>query len=214
MPFVKQSASTPAAYGTQKEINMSAKFAVLTGTALTSAIAGRAKAVATFTEREHQIAYSALNHSAIHNDPKYLNALYTATPVNYRKGLVSWSVAFGNVAFDKKTGVFTYVKNKKTDMDGAMDIAPANFEKQAKAGQAVEKPFDEVAYLESVVAKFADKGGDLRVLQALKGALTLSKTSVIAASKAEKVPAKAKTAKPAPATAPAQEAAAEVAVAA
>lgn len=185
---------------------MSAKFVVLTGSALTSAIAGRAKAVSTFTEREHQIAYSALNHCSISNDPKYLNALYTATPANYRKGLVLWSVEYGNVAFDQKTGAFKYAKGKTFNMDSAMDIAPANFEKQAKAAkEAKETAFDEIKYLEGVVAKFEDKKGSPRILQALKGALTMAKSEAIEAAKAPAKPAKVKKPKAVAPVAPVEE---------
>ncbi|EUB97291.1 hypothetical protein PMI07_000867 [Rhizobium sp. CF080] len=181
-----------------------AKFVVLTGSKLNSAINGFGKVVSTFSEREHQLAYSALNHVELHNDPKYLNALYAVTPVNYRKGLVSWSTAFGKVSFDKATSVFTYVKGKASKMDEAMEIAPANYERSAGKAKS-EKEFDEVAYLEKVVSTLTEKGASPRILQAVKGALTLAKTPnvVVAPVKAEK-PAKAKAVKAAPAAAPEQ----------
>ena len=179
-----------------------AKFQVLTGSKLNSAINGFGKTVATFSEREHQLAYSALNHVELHNDPKYLNALYAVTPVNYRKGLVSWSVAFGKVSFDKAAGAFTYVKGKASKMEEAMNVAPAAYERAA-GKETTKSAFDEVKYLERVIAKMEEEGASPRVLQAVKGALTLARTPVIvqAPAKVEK-PAKAKTVKAAPATAP------------
>lgn len=169
-----------------------AKFVVLTGSKLNAAISGFGKVVSTFAEREHQLAYSALNHVELHNDPKYLNALFAVTPVNYRKGLVSWSTAFGKVSFNTETRVFEYAKGKTSNMDEAMEIAPANYEK-AKGKPRDEKAFDEVKYLEKVVATLTEKSADPRVLQAVKGALTLAKTpaAAIVAPKPEK-PAKAK----------------------
>ncbi|CCF19148.1 protein of unknown function [Pseudorhizobium banfieldiae] len=168
------------------------KFVVLTGSKLNNAIKGFVKAAATFTEKEHQLAYSALNHVELHNDPKYLNALYAVTPANYRRGLVSWSTAFGKVKFDDKARVFEFAKGKKSDMAQAMEIAPANYEKATKGKPAAA--FDEVKYLESVVKKLEENGGSPRVLQAVKGALTLAKTPIVAApAKAPKAAPAAKT---------------------
>ncbi|MCM0751527.1 hypothetical protein DEA98_09985 [Brucella pseudogrignonensis] len=67
-----------------------ANFKVLKGNALGKAIEGRGEAIATFTEKEHQLAYSAIAHLDEHNDAKYVNALYAVTPVNYRAGLRAW----------------------------------------------------------------------------------------------------------------------------
>ena len=171
-------------------------FQILTGSALKSAIAGRAKAAASFTEREHQLAASCLMHVEQHSCPSHLNALYQATPTNYRAGLVAWSTAFGRVAFDKSTGAFTFAKGKKTDVDGLLAIAPANFEKQAKASARAEKEFDVAAYLAKVVDTLTNKDADPRILQAVKGALNLAKMPA-PVEKAEK-PAKApKATKPA-----------------
>lgn len=159
-------------------------FQILTGSALKSAIAGRAKAAASFTEREHQLAASCLMHVEKHSCPSHLNALYQATPTNYRAGLASWSAAFGRVVFDKSTGAFTFAKGKKTDVDGLLAIAPANFEKQAKSART-EKEFDVAAYLAKVVDTLTNKDADPRVIQAVKGALNLTKMPAPVA-KAEK----------------------------
>lgn len=171
-----------------------AKFEILTGKKLSNAIAGRGKAVATFTEREHQLAYSALHHVEMHSCPSHLNALLAGTPANYRRGLVAWASAFGKVKFDGEARSFEYAKDKKSDMDGALEVAPANYEKAAKGAGKDKSAFDEVAYLDRVVKKLEEEGADPRVLQAVKGALTLAKTPVVAPVKQ----AKPKAPKPAP----------------
>lgn len=176
-----------------------AKFQVLTGKALSTAIAGRAKAVATFTEREHQLAYSALNHVELHSDPKYLNALFDVTPANYRKGLVSWATAFGKVSFDVKERAFAYAKGKKSDMDSALEIAPANYEKQA--GKKAASTFDEVVYIERALKKLEEENASFRVIQAMKGVLQIAKSAHLTVA-AEQKPAKVKTAKAKPEAAP------------
>lgn len=159
-----------------------AQFQILTGKALNAAIAGRAKAVATFTEREHQIAYSALHHVELHNDPKYLNALYAVTPANYRKGLRSWSAAFGKVKFDDKAGEFVYVAGKKSNMEGALEVAPANYEKAA-GKKSDGGDFDEVTYLERVLKKLEDNKANPRTIQAMRGVLTVAKSAFIETSR-------------------------------
>ena len=183
-----------------------AKFQVLTGKALTSAIAGRAKAVATFTEREHQIAYSALNHVELHSDVKYLNSLFDVTPANYRKGLVSWATAFGKVSFDSKERVFAYAKGKKSDMEQAMEIAPANYEKSQGKGKAAGT-FDEVVYIERALKKLEEENASFRVIQAMKGVLQVAKSAHLTVAAPAK-PAKAKAVKAAPAPAEQQQIAA------
>lgn len=165
-----------------------AKFEILTGSKLKNAIAGRGKAVATFTEREHQIAYSALHHVEMHSCPSHLNALLDATPANYRRGLVSWATAFGKVSFDAETRAFEYAKGKKSDMEAALEVAPANYEKSTKGADKPKSAFDEIAYLERAVKKFEDENADPRVLQALKGALTLAKAPAAAATPKPKAP--------------------------
>lgn len=181
-----------------------AKFQVLTGSKLNNAINGFSKAVATFAEREHQLAYSALNHVELHNDPKYLNALFNVTPANYRNGLKSWATALGKVTFNAETRMFEYAKGKVSDMTTAMEVAPANYEK-AKGKQRAPAAFDEVAFLERMVKKMEEEGASPRVLQAVKGALTLAKSpAIVAEATPAAKPAKAKTVKAAPAPAPAQ----------
>lgn len=160
-------------------------FAVLTGAAIGKAIASFGKQIATFKAREHQLAYSALNHVEMHNDPKYLNALYAATPANYRAGLRAWSAAFGRVSFDDKaeSGPFVYAKGKTADMDGALAVAPADYVKAQKA-ETAEKAFDEVVELEKIIKRFAEKGATMRTLNSLK--LALSQARLGLAPEAEK----------------------------
>lgn len=159
------------------------KFTVLTGKALSAAIAGRAKAVATFTAREHQIAYSALNHVEMHNDPKYLNALYAVTPVNYRRGLVAWASAFGKVSFDAKQVAFVYSKNKKSDMPAAMDIAPANYQRKATKAETV---FDEIQYLERALKKLNAEGASPQTIKAMEGVIRVAKSAHLSIVKSDK----------------------------
>ena len=74
-------------------------FAILTGKSLKTAVASYGKTAATFTEKTHQLAYSALNHVEQHHDAIYCNAIYSATPKNYRAAVVKLMTAFGKVAF-------------------------------------------------------------------------------------------------------------------
>lgn len=165
-------------------------FTILTGKTLATAIEGRAKAVATFTEREHQLAYSALHHVELHNDPKYLDALYAVTPVNYRKGLRSWAGAFGKVKFDDATGKFEFVKGKTSKMDDALAIAPANYEKATKGKD--KSDFDEVEFLTRALKKLTDNGGSPMSIRAIEGAIRSLKISVIETSREDKPARKAK----------------------
>lgn len=111
-----------------------ATFKVLKGDALGKAIEGRGEAIATFTEKEHQLAYSAIAHLEEHNDAKYVNALYAVTPVNYRAGLRAWVGAFAKAKFEKESQTFVYAKGKESNLEKALEIAPANYAKEANAG--------------------------------------------------------------------------------
>lgn len=168
-------------------------FAILTGKALKSAIAGRAKAAATFTEREHQIAYSCLHHLEVNSCPSHLNALLDATPVNYRRGLIAWASAYGKAKMNPETRQFEFSKTKKSDLPAALIVAPANYQKMVKAADETKaKEFDEIAYLERMIKAFGEKGGSARVAKALDGALTLAKSTAIADMRSQaNAPAKA-----------------------
>lgn len=184
-----------------------AQFSVLKGKNISKAIAGFGAKAATFSALVHQIAYSALDHVEQHHDACYVQQFYDAAPVNYRAMLVNWFTNFGRVTFDAKALTFTYAKSKASDMDGAMAVSPADFQKEKKGG-ASEKTDTQEKVLASAITRLEairEKGGkvDPRVIQAIKGALAIvegkadAKPTLI---KAEK-PAKAKkAAKAAPAT--------------
>lgn len=170
-----------------------ATFQVLKGGALGKAITGQGKAIATFTAREHQLAYSSLAHmeasdgKEASNDVKYLNALLAVTPSNYRKGLVSWACAFGRVSYEVETREFAYAKAKKADLAAAMEIAPANYEKASKSDET-KKPFDEITYIERALKKLTDEGASHRVIKAMEGVLNVAKTSHLTIVKTDKAP--------------------------
>ncbi|OCX12688.1 hypothetical protein QV13_24125 [Mesorhizobium hungaricum] len=131
-------------------MNMTA-FAILTGKSLKTAVASYGKTAATFTEKTHQLAYSALNHVEQHHDAIYCNAIYSATPKNYRAAVVKWMTAFGKVAFDAVKLVFTYAKGKKSDLPAAFTTSPADYEKDKKSTEAKAK-----APLVDRIGKIAD----------------------------------------------------------
>ncbi|MEN5275776.1 hypothetical protein ABE527_02385 [Brucella sp. TWI432] len=161
------------------------QFNVLKGAALGKAITGQGKAIATFTAREHQLAYSALAHLDEHNDAKYLNALYAVTPANYRGGLRAWVLAFGKASFEADNNEFAYAKGKKSDLEKAMEIAPANYAKEAKGGKA-EQPFDEIEYLEKALKRLQDKGATIQTIKAMEGVVRVAKGTALTVIKAEK----------------------------
>lgn len=148
-------------------------FTVLKGKALSAAIKGRAKVASTFTEREHQLAYSALAHVDEHHDVIYVQRLLEVTPKNYQPGLIAWATAFGKCKYDRKAEQFSYVKSKKSDLPAAMKVAPANYQKAATA--KTQAAFDEVKALESVIAKFEKNKASTVTVRALKAALAIAK---------------------------------------
>ncbi|NEH72287.1 hypothetical protein [Rhizobium leguminosarum] len=160
-----------------------AQFAIITGKALKNAIAGRGAQIATFTQREHQLAVSALAHLGEHNDVIYVQALYDMSPANYQRGLRLWFCEFGKCTFKAnesgKGGVFVYAKSKATDIEGAMKVAPANFEKEAKEGTTEAKAFSVTDYLAKVVEKLTKEGADVRVIRAIEGAQKVAAGPVV-----------------------------------
>lgn len=177
------------------------KFAILTGKALKSAIASRGKQIASFTEREHQLAVSALAHVAEHNDVCYVQALYDMTPANYRPGLRKWFMEFGKVGFDAKALKFTYVKTKVFNIEGAIEVAPANFEKAVREKSGEQSAFDQVKFLTRALAVLQDKGTP-EVVKAVQGALRLAEKAaktptltVVEGGKADETAAEAAPAK-------------------
>jgi hypothetical protein len=157
---------------------------ILTGKALKAALNGYGKAVSTFKAKEHQLAVSALNHAAEHNDPIYLNALFAATPRNYQAGLRNWTLAFGNVAFDKESGAFVHAAKKAAKVQESMLVAPADYGKES-AGK--ETAFDIIAGLSSFVKRAKEKGfeGSAEVKD-LEGILRRWQLKVVKESKESK----------------------------
>jgi hypothetical protein len=152
-----------------------AQFQVLEGKKIAGAIKGFGAKAATFSTLVHQIAYSAINHVEQHHDAIYCNAFYNALPVNYRKMVTDYMTAFGKVSFDAKELVFAYSKGKKSDLETALTVSPAEFQRQKKAGM------ERVDTVEKALASFLtrlqaikDKSGlDPRVLSAAKGIAAL-----------------------------------------
>lgn len=178
-----------------------AKFEIISGKALKSAIAGRGKAIATFTEREHQLAVSALAHLDQHNDPIYVQALYDMSPANYKRGLRLWFVEFGKCTFkadDKGNGgAFVLAKKQPTNLDGAMEVAPANFEKAEKEKTREAKAFSTVDYLAKVVEKLKKEDADVTVIRAVEGALRVAGGPVLVVRNQKPLPAAAEKKAPA-----------------
>lgn len=160
-----------------------AQFAILSGKALKSAIAGRGAQIATFTQREHQLAVSALAHLGDNNDPIYVQALYDMSPSNYRTGLRLWFCEFGKCTFkadeNGKGGAFVLAKKRETNLEGAMKVAPANFMKEVNAAAAPAKDFSAADYLAKVVEKLTKEGADPRVIRAVEGAQKVAAGPVV-----------------------------------
>lgn len=132
--------------------------ALLAGSKLGNAIKSHGKAAATFREREHVLAASALNHLQEHGGVEHIQALYEMTPSNYRPALRQWATEFGRCTFkaiDEKTkkplNVFVYAKGKAGNMAGALAISPAEFAKAPAARVAGQ--FDYVAKVESIASR-------------------------------------------------------------
>lgn len=170
-----------------------AKFEIITGKALKSAIAGRGKAIATFTEREHQLAVSALAHLENHNDPIYVQALYDMSPANYKRGLRLWFVEFGKCTFKAaeqgQGGTFVYAKARPSNLEGAMEIAPANFEKAKKESDSEPKAFVVADYLAKVVEKLKKEDADVTVIRAVEAAVRVAGGPVVVVRNQKPIPA-------------------------
>lgn len=172
-----------------------AQFAIITGKALKTAIAGRGAQIATFTQREHQLAVSAIAHLGEHNDVIYVQALYDMSPANYQRGLRLWFCEFGKCTFKAnetgKGGAFVYAKSRATDIEGAMKVAPANFEKETKESTSEPKAFDVTAYLTKAVEKLTAENVDIRVIRAIEGALKVASGPVVVVRNQKPLPAQA-----------------------
>lgn len=172
------------------------------GKKIGNAIASHGKAIATHAEKDHVLAASALRHCATENDPCYMQALYDVTPSNYRKPLRTWFTAFGNVSVETdKAGVvtFKYSKGKKANLDGALNVSPAEYSKApGKAGKAGEYSFkgkleSAVKSLESLLETFEEKKAAPTVIKALEATLDAARKAVKAAAHADIAAAPVKT---------------------
>lgn len=176
-----------------------AQFRILEGKALASAIKGASAKIATFAQLQHELAYGAVLHLDRHNGVEYVQAVYDAMPANYKGAIRTWFTAFGKCTFDSTTKAFTYAKGKKSDMAAALATSPADYERAAKKkGNPV---FNEVAALDAFIKRMTENGASARTLRALDGVKKMLAAPAVVEVPAVK-PAKAKTAKAAPETAP------------
>lgn len=118
---------------------------ILEGKALSSAIKSAGKSAATFSKLMHEVAYGAILHCEKHTDATYVNLAYDTMPGNYRTMVRQWFEHFGKCSFDAASMKFTYSKGKKSDLETALAVSPADFKKE-KAPKDQEKP----AFMERV----------------------------------------------------------------
>ncbi|KZL17674.1 hypothetical protein PsAD2_03010 [Pseudovibrio axinellae] len=116
-------------------------FKVLSGKALSRAISGYGKTAASFAQRTHQLAYCALLHVEEHNCASLLTKLYESSPTNYRTQIREYACALGKVAFDTDKQEFAYSKGKKSDMETALRVSPAEFQREIKQSASASKSF-------------------------------------------------------------------------
>lgn len=155
---------------------------ILKGAALTRAVAGIRKKADTFSKAIHETAYGALLHVEDHQCPSHLNKLIDSVPVNYRGMIMAYAKAFGRVAWDTETKAFTFAKGKKSDLDTAFRVSPANYERDTKAAKAADTPFTveaEIAMIEKFIERIADKGARKKTLSALRGVVQVAKGTAI-----------------------------------
>jgi len=176
--------------------------AIITGSKLGNAIKSHGKAAATFREREHVLAASALNHLQEHGGVEHIQALYEMTPSNYRPALRQWATEFGRCTFkaiDEKTkkplNVFVYAKGKAGNMAGALAISPAEFAKSPKA--RVPGEFDYVAKVDALASRiktmleeFETNNVPMAAIAALESLQDAAKKAVTACGKVRTATAK------------------------
>jgi hypothetical protein len=178
---------------------------ILRGKSLKNHIGKAGKVFATTAAYVHEAVYGALLHVEENADPCHLNTLYSQTPTNGKAELRAYAVAFGKVAFDAKTMLFTFAKGRKGDLTKALVTSPAEYKKEVKAqtpanenaesgetgaaAPASSKPAKDVV-LDTLQAalkaleKHQDGGGfvDPRIMANINGAvrLALGKVAAIA----------------------------------
>lgn len=170
---------------------MTATFKILTGKALSTAIGGMGKKAATYSESLWQVAASALHHveGKGNGSVEYVNAVYSATPTNFRGGLKAWFEHMGRVKFDSDTGAFKFAKKRKFLEAEMMTVSPAEFakpsgSKRPRDASPLEGMRDLVKRLQAAVDKAEDWSAEadgvdgdrfLSVVAALGGALKTAK---------------------------------------
>lgn len=97
----------------------------------------------------HVAAVSCLNHIDKHGDITLLNRLISALPGGWRSNaLKAWSEEFGKVNWDNTQKAFVYDKAKRTNLEGAIEIAPEDFKPEAEY-----KPMDLAADIAKLIKK-------------------------------------------------------------
>ncbi|MGH0004523.1 hypothetical protein ACQU0X_31035 [Pseudovibrio ascidiaceicola] len=134
-------------------------FKILSGRSLSKAISGYGKTASTFSQRTHQLAYCALLHVEDHNCASHLTKLYQTSPTNYRGQIREYACALGKVTFDGDKQEFAYSKGKNSDLETALRVSPAEFQREKKKGAGASKSFaDRLAALADKELK--EDGGD------------------------------------------------------
>jgi hypothetical protein len=92
---------------------------------------------------------SCLNHIDKHGDITLLNRLISALPGGWRaNALKAWSEEFGKVNWDNTQKAFVYDKAKRTNLEGAIEIAPEDFKPETEY-----KPMDLAADIAKLIKK-------------------------------------------------------------
>ena len=78
----------------------------------------------------HKAAVSCLAHVEEHGDVTVMTSLANALPQGANvKRLRMWAEAHGKVYWDDESKAFAYRKNATTNLDGAMEVHPFDFQK-------------------------------------------------------------------------------------
>jgi len=165
---------------------------VLKGKTLKNAIAGYGKAVATFSQKTHQLAYSAIVHLEEHNCTSHVQALYDATPINYRSTLRRWFTNFGKCNFSDESG-FAYSKGKASDLATALRVSPAEYVKESNGKKQGFDPEKRAISLYEACVKAKSEGMAIdsvlfRNLEAIAKHLTKAESGNVVEMKSKGLP--------------------------
>lgn len=169
---------------------------IIVGKKLGNAIKAHGKASATFREREHLLAVSAIAHHAEHGGAEHIQSLYDMTPTNYRPALRKWACEFGRFTFKAEDKAFIFAKSKKGDLEAAMAISPAEFEKSGST-RTPSTEYDFVAPFttfkaraEKLLEEFEAKNVPMNVVAIMEGLQAAMAKAETAAAKFRVVTAK------------------------